>query len=41
MDFDALIELDKQLLLLLNGSQSLYFDGLLKKLSTAATWIPL
>lgn len=41
MDFDALIELDKQLLLLLNGSQSLYFDGLVKILTTAATWIPL
>ena len=41
MDFDALIELDKQLLLLLNGSQSLYFDGLVKILTTAATWILL
>jgi len=41
MDFDALIQFDKQLLLLVNGSQSLYFDGLVKILTTAATWIPL
>jgi undecaprenyl-diphosphatase len=41
MTADSLIELDKQLLLLLNGSQSLYFDGLVKILTTAATWIPL
>ena len=41
MDFDALIQFDKQLLLLVNGSQSLFFDGLVKTLTTAATWIPL
>ena len=41
MDLDALIQFDKQLLLLVNGSQSLYFDGLVKILTTAATWIPL
>lgn len=38
---DSLIQFDKQLLLLLNGSSSLYFDGLVKVLTTAATWIPL
>lgn len=41
MDLDALIELDRQLLLLLNGSSSLYLDGLVKTLTTAFTWVPL
>lgn len=41
MDLNALIELDKQLLLAVNGSDSLFFDGLVKTLTTAATWIPL
>lgn len=41
MDLDALIELDRQLLLWLNGSESLYLDALVHILTTAATWIPL
>jgi undecaprenyl-diphosphatase len=41
MDLNTLIELDKQLLLAVNGSDSLFFDGLVKTLTTAATWIPL
>lgn len=41
MDFGELITLDRQLLLLSNGSGSLYFDALVKILTTAATWIPL
>lgn len=41
MDWDSLIALDRQLLLLTNGSSSLYFDALVKILTTAATWIPL
>lgn len=41
MDWDAIIELDRQLLLFTNGSPSLYLDGLVKTLTTAATWIPL
>lgn len=41
MDIDALIELDRQLLLLLNGSASLYLDGLIDTLTNAKTWIPL
>ena len=41
MDLDALIGLDKQLLLTLNGSDSLFLDGLVKTLTTAETWIPL
>lgn len=35
------IDLDKQLLLSLNGSESLFMDGLVKTLTTASTWIPL
>ena len=35
------IELDKQWLLALNGSDSLFIDSLVKTLTTAATWIPL
>ena len=41
MDWNALIEFDKHLLLLVNGSDSLFLDGLVKTLTTAATWIPL
>ena len=41
MDFDAIIQFDKQLLLALNGSDSLFLDGLAMVLTTAATWIPL
>ena len=41
MDWNALIEFDKQLLLMLNGSDSLFLDGLVKTLTTATTWIPL
>ena len=35
------IALDKQWLLALNGSQSLFLDSLVKTLTTATTWIPL
>ena len=38
---ESLIELDQQLLLALNGSDSLFLDGLAKTLTTATTWIPL
>lgn len=41
MDIDSLIALDKQLLLAVNGSHSLFLDGLAHVLTTAATWIPL
>ena len=41
MDWNALIEFDKHLLLLVNGSDSLFLDGLVKTLTTASTWIPL
>lgn len=38
---EELIHFDKQLLLLLNGSDSLFFDSLIMTLTTAQTWIPL
>jgi len=41
MDLAYLIELDKQLLLSVNGSSSLFLDGLAETLTTASTWIPL
>ena len=41
MDMDTLIQMDKQLLLALNGSDSLFVDYMAKTLTTAATWIPL
>ena len=40
MDWQALIDLDKQLLLWFNGSQSLYLDSLVRTLTNALTWIP-
>ena len=41
MDWNTLISFDKELLLAVNGSASLFLDGLVKTLTTAATWIPL
>lgn len=41
MDIGTLIQLDKQLLLMLNGSDSLFLDGLFLALTSAVTWIPL
>ncbi|MGN0281703.1 MAG: phosphatase PAP2 family protein [Prevotella sp.] len=38
---DSLIEIDKRLLLTLNGSQSIYIDSLMTVLTKAQTWIPL
>ncbi|MCI6080908.1 MAG: phosphatase PAP2 family protein [Prevotella sp.] len=38
---DTIIQMDKQLLLAINGSDSLFVDYLAKTLTTAATWIPL
>ena len=40
MDLTTLIDLDKQLLLTLNGSESLFLDSLVRTLTHAATWIP-
>ena len=41
MDLAYLIGLDKQLLLAINGSDSLFLDGLVKTLTSGPTWIPL
>ena len=41
MDFQTIIDLDKQLLLLLNGSESLFLDSMVTTLTNALTWIPL
>lgn len=38
---DVLIDFDRWLLLVVNGSSSLYLDELVHILTTAATWIPL
>lgn len=41
MSLQGLIELDQQLLHSLNGSDSLFLDGLMKTISSGYTWIPL
>lgn len=41
MEWETLIQLDRQLLLALNGSESLYLDTLVYTLTTAVTWVPL
>lgn len=38
---EELIHIDKQLLLFLNGSDSLFLDSLIMTLTNAKTWIPL
>ncbi|MDE7085557.1 MAG: phosphatase PAP2 family protein [Prevotella sp.] len=41
MYMEELIQLDKQLLLMVNGSDSLFLDYLVMTLTNAKTWIPL
>ena len=41
MDFQQIIDFDKQLLLLLNGSESLFLDSMVVTLTNALTWVPL
>lgn len=41
MDLQALIELDQQVLLCLNGSNSLFWDGMMMTITSSITWIPL
>ena len=41
MDFQPIIDFDKQLLLMLNGSESLFLDSMVMTLTTAWTWVPL
>ena len=38
---DSILQYDKQLLLSLNGSHSLFADGLMLTLTDAKTWIPM
>ena len=40
MDWQTIIDFDKQLLLWFNGSQSLYLDYLVRTLTNALTWVP-
>lgn len=37
----SIVDIDKQWLLALNGSDSLFLDSVVKTLTTATTWIPL
>lgn len=39
-DLEKIIEFDKQLLLMLNGSESLYWDGVMSVYTTTVVWIP-
>lgn len=39
--FSTLVEFDKELLLSLNGSDSLYLDRVARVLTAAVTWVPL
>lgn len=41
MDISSLIEFDKQLLLMINSSESLWLDNFACILTTATTWIPM
>ena len=41
MDLQRLVDIDKQLLLTLNGSDSLYMDGVMKVYTTTIVWIPV
>ena len=41
MGFQPIIDFDKQLLLMLNGSESLFLDSMVMTLTTAWTWVPL
>ncbi|WP_306302542.1 hypothetical protein [Segatella baroniae] len=41
MDLSAIIEFDKQLLLQINGSDSLFLDGVMTMLTSGWFWAPL
>lgn len=41
MDINALMDIDKYLLLALNGSDSIFWDGCMKIYTTISIWIPL
>ena len=41
MDLQRLVDIDKQVMLALNGSNSLYMDGVMKIYTTTVVWIPV
>ena len=41
MDLQRLVDIDKQVMLALNGSNSLYMDGVMKIYTSTAVWIPV
>lgn len=41
MDLQRLIDIDKQVLLALNGSNSLYMDGVMKIYTSTVVWLPV
>ena len=41
MDLQRLVDIDKQVMLALNGSDSLYLDGVMKVYTSTAVWIPV
>lgn len=41
MDLQRLIDIDKQVMLALNGSDSLYMDGVMKVYTSTSVWIPV
>ena len=41
MDLQQLVNIDKQLMLALNGSNSLYMDGVMKIYTSTVVWIPV
>ena len=41
MDIQRLVDIDKQVMLALNGSESLYMDGVMKIYTTTVVWIPV
>ena len=41
MNLQRLIDIDKQVMLALNGSNSLYMDGVMKIYTTALVWVPV
>ena len=41
MDLQRLIDMDRQVLLALNGSDSLYMDGVMRVYTSTAVWVPV
>ena len=39
--FETLIDFDRELLLVVNGSDSLFLDRMVRTLTNGLTWIPL